>query len=361
MRSPDGWDGDEGRQILEPWEDDDVPFRTQRPVEDTLAPLEVEPFVRRQSMLLAAGLLMVLAAAGWLFVSFRPSATSETPATDVAAPAASLTSTSASETTSSTASASSMATTVRTTPATTTTSTTTTTESAEVSTSVTPSSNTSAKPTTQPTSNTASSESTDKPATTESTTPPTSSKPTTLFVPPQTPTGLRVSALTESSITVEWDSAAGAAGYLVYSEKIERSRLTSDETSFTFTRNVGPGRNYLLEVATVGTDDSRSGRAGVLQTTPGVDEFNMNTALNPNPSYEVSGTTAVISWPNVRGNAGYAIFLDRQWLTEDPPGVDQTEYTITGLQPNSLHLVEVRTQSPEGNSQRVPILVKTES
>lgn len=158
-----------------------------------------------------------------------------------------------------------------------------------------------------------------------------------------------------------WSPSEGV-GYQLINENVVQGELAADQTTFTFTGNIHPGRNYLLKIQAVGSDGSLSEPAVAMHTTPGVDEYNNNTAADPDPSYEATATSITLTWPNVENNSGYAVFLDREYQSDSPTLPDQNFYEATGLQPSTWYMVEVRTSVTDGDpSRRVPLLVKTTS
>ena len=168
----------------------------------------------------------------------------------------------------------------------------------------------------------------------------------------------------DGSIELRWSPIVGAEVYEVYWSKELMSALLADATSYSHRRSVGPGKNYLVELAAIGPDGSPLVRDVIVVTAEGVDEFAAHSELNTRSlTYTATATTATVEWSPI-GTHGYSLFLDDAWLEDSPQAVDETTYEFTNLEPATNYLVEVRTSSidengDERNSERVPLVIST--
>lgn len=154
-------------------------------------------------------------------------------------------------------------------------------------------------------------------------------------VGPVTPANLNTTA-NENSITLTWDSAAGADSYKVFQNGSLVTTVTG--TSYTF-ENLGANKTYTLGVVAY---DSVSGQESAAATISGL------TA----PFAPIDLTTGVtdksitLYWAPVTGATSYTVTLNG--TTVNTTG--DTSYTFTGLNADTLYTLGVSSVNAGGTS-----------
>ncbi len=161
---------------------------------------------------------------------------------------------------------------------------------------------------------------------------------------PPPPTGLAVSATTDTTASLSWNPVTGAASYDVYrgATLVNTSAVTA--TSFTDS-GLSPATTYSYTVATVdGSGNVGSRSATVNATTTGT------RAGLPAPGglsvTATTDTTVSLSWNQVSGAASYNVYRGATVVNTSP--VTTTSYTDAGLSANTTYSYAVAAVDSSG-------------
>lgn len=168
---------------------------------------------------------------------------------------------------------------------------------------------------------------------------------------PTTPTGLRLTGMTPTSVSIAWDPSddnSGVAGYGVYRNGV---KVGGDQSSRTRTlTGLTTGVSYLIEVDAVDYDGNRSGRAQ-LNVTP------INDVTPPTTPVvrvtDLANGRISIAWDEPYDDS--AVVAYGIYLNGSKQGQDQTARTRTwtGLTPGGLYTVGVDARDLFGNRSQV--------
>ena len=176
-----------------------------------------------------------------------------------------------------------------------------------------------------------------------------STSPTKVTIP-EVPLGLLVSSSQDASITVSWDAADGATGYIVTDN---RSVVHVDAPAVTYQWSTNPGESKCFQVASYNAVGSS------LWTDPWQCTTAMGTWTGPDVPTNVSATATsssqiVLSWTdNATTETGYRI---RRWngmvwaVVADGLPVDSTTYNDKGLASSSTYDYYVCAYNSGGES-----------
>ena len=174
---------------------------------------------------------------------------------------------------------------------------------------------------------------------------------TTPVAIPVTPTGFIATALGLTSISMSWNSVAGAEYYQVSNNEELVANITHPNTSYTAT-GLSPDTEYTYRVRACNVSGC-SPAADITATTP--------VAIPVSPGgvtfTALSSTSLSISWESVVGAVTYEV--------RDGGGRDTTishpatSYTATGLSPNTEYTYRVRACNVSGCSDFVDITATT--
>ena len=159
---------------------------------------------------------------------------------------------------------------------------------------------------------------------------------------PDTPTNVTATAISSSSITVNWSSVSGASGYYVYRSSSPSSSFsrvgTSSSTSFTDT-GLSPSTTYYYRVSAYNSAGESSQSASVSATTSSASSGSVpNTPTNVTAT-AISSTSIHISWTPSSGPIAEYFLVVRYGTAMATllPRTTATSYTDTGLIPGQTY------------------------
>ena len=157
--------------------------------------------------------------------------------------------------------------------------------------------------------------------------------------PPAAPTGLTVSALTQTSFKLDWDDVSGVVSYTVYDPSTDPTTArTVTESEYAFS-GLTPATEYTVRVTA--TDEyGQVSSAAQIQVTTLANEAPEVTAPELSAT-EITQTGFRLAWNSVSGAEYYII--------TDITGGDEThiatitdcEYTFTNLSPQTSYTIRV--------------------
>ena len=157
--------------------------------------------------------------------------------------------------------------------------------------------------------------------------------------PPAAPTGLTVSALTQTSFKLDWDDVSGAVSYTVYDPSTDPATArTVTESEYAFS-GLAPATEYTVRVTA--TDEyGQVSSAAQIQVTTLANEAPEVSA----PEITVSNITQTgfrLAWNSVSG-AEYYIITDITGSAETHIAtITDCEYTFTNLSPQTGYTIRV--------------------
>jgi len=161
------------------------------------------------------------------------------------------------------------------------------------------------------------------------------------FNPLPAPAGLSVTGVTDTTISLAWNSVSGAAGYNVYRMGTKVNSSVIAGTTFTDAGLLsGTSYSYTVKAA------SSSGATGAASAS-----VIASTTGNPPPlatpaNLSVSGTTGSsvsLTWSASSGAAGYNVYRNGTKVTASP--VAATSYTDSGLAASTTYSYAVSSYS----------------
>jgi chitodextrinase len=171
-------------------------------------------------------------------------------------------------------------------------------------------------------------------------------KVTSGYVALAAPTGVAVTGVTDTSVSLSWNSVSSAAGYNVYRDgaKVNASAIAS--TAFTDSGlTSGTGYSYTVKATTA------SGGTGAASVA-----VNATTTGTPPPlaaptGLTVSSTTSSavsLSWSAVSGATGYNVY--RNGSKVNASAITTTSYTNTGLAASTTYSYTATALNANGES-----------
>ncbi|NUR38813.1 MAG: fibronectin type III domain-containing protein [Streptomyces sp.] len=157
------------------------------------------------------------------------------------------------------------------------------------------------------------------------------------------PTNLRVSAHTDSTITLQFDKVDGALHYRLYRSDLGEEPIGDSYDTTVIAKGLTPNKSYPFFVRAFGTTGKAGGKSSVVTGKTDAVKLTKPTGLKAS---SITRTSFRASCTAVKGATGYRWKLDgKQVAPSDAPYRD-----FTGLKPNSVHSVEVAadnsTQAP---------------
>ncbi|WP_167286385.1 fibronectin type III domain-containing protein [Paraflavitalea devenefica] len=167
---------------------------------------------------------------------------------------------------------------------------------------------------------------------------------------PTTPANLAASAVTQSSVTLSWDTATdnvGVAGYDIYQDSVKINTALVTTTTYTVT-GLTALNNYAFFVRAVdaaGNASDNSNTVGI--TTP--DTQAPSVPVNVGTS-AVTDTSFTLSWTASTDNigvAGYDVYQNGSKI--NAVLINTTSYDVTGLTQGTTYTYYVRALDAAGN------------
>ena len=161
--------------------------------------------------------------------------------------------------------------------------------------------------------------------------------------PPPVPTGLTASALSSSSVYLTWNTSTGAASYDVYTCSGSFVANTTN-TNYTVT-GLMPNTYYEYKVKAINTYGSSSFSACAGATT--------QSAGSPPPApagltaSALSNSSVYLTWNSSTGAASYDVYTCSGSFVAN---TTNTNYTVTGLMPNTYYEYKVKAINTYGSS-----------
>jgi hypothetical protein len=172
--------------------------------------------------------------------------------------------------------------------------------------------------------------------------------------PPTTPTNLRVTATTRTSITLAWDPStdnSGAFSYVVRQDNHLSWTVSQSQTSYTLTW-LSPGRSYTFFVYAVDKALNKSGNSNTVTASTQPD-------LTP-PSAPVLSVASVspsqiwLSWTESTDDVdpwsvGYSVFVNGEFAT-GLNWINHREVSLRHLSPSTTFTLKVTARDGSGNT-----------
>lgn len=157
------------------------------------------------------------------------------------------------------------------------------------------------------------------------------------------PTGLRTSGVTSSSVTLHWNAVAGATSYRVSRSGAQGVSLAGTARSYTFTHITIAGR-YKLSVRAFGRGGvSRTSKIRATIPAPATTPPPQPTGLSVSPTHN----SLTLSWRSVNRAASYDVRLRHNGTVGN---TTSTSYTFSRLTPNTSYTLFVRARNAGGVS-----------
>jgi hypothetical protein len=169
------------------------------------------------------------------------------------------------------------------------------------------------------------------------------------------PTNLRVAAITPHSVTLAWNAAvnSGSFVYVIEASFGYRVGVAQTETSYTWTRDMIPGRTYSFVMWAGDAKGRESAKSNKLTVTLPVD-----TTPPAAPVVSVTGTTSStvgLAWPAVADDdhtcCSYRVFANGALVSLDNLlWTGERAVTVLRLAAASTHSFSVVAVDPSGNA-----------
>jgi chitodextrinase len=178
---------------------------------------------------------------------------------------------------------------------------------------------------------------------------------------PTTPTNLRITGTTDTSISLAWNASTGNSGNFWYCVQRNSSgcfRVDPPQTTFTLTR-LAPNQTHVFSVYAIDAAGNRSGNSNsVSYTTP-------PDTTPPSPAPELTATAVQptrvsLTWTASVDNVSqvyYTLFLDGNAYFGGEIGVRQR--TILDLSPSTTYTFKITASDAYGNSVDSNVLTVT--
>lgn len=184
------------------------------------------------------------------------------------------------------------------------------------------------------------------------------------IIPPSAPTDVNVSDITATGAKITWTASTDnieVAGYNLYYENEDKELTPINTELITRTEyeltGLTPETTYQIVVEAVDTSDNKA-QANAVEVTTSKDTTAPTAPGNVNVT-EVTLTSAKITWTASTDNvkmAGYNLYYqgeDQELTLINTAGViEETEYTLTGLTPETTYQIVVEAVDEAGNIAR---------
>src|SRR5215203_1212598 len=171
--------------------------------------------------------------------------------------------------------------------------------------------------------------------------------------PPTTPTNLRVTSLSQTSVTLAWDASTDNSGSFSYSLNKDGQGFTVPQTQTSFTIDwLSAGRTYTFYVTAVDSSLNTSGNSNILTVTTPAD-----TAAPPAPTLSgfVRGPSQVrLTWNRVEDDTSefvtYRIFANGTQVTQHLNWYGETDVVLRHLTPSTTFTFTVKALDQDDNT-----------
>jgi len=164
------------------------------------------------------------------------------------------------------------------------------------------------------------------------------------FVNVPSPTGLTVEGTTNTTVSLTWQPAPGAAGYNIYRDDVKVNPQPVTASRYVDT-GLQSGTTYTYHVRSVAASGSES------QPTPDVQAVTKGTPppIQPPTGLTVTGSTSnsiSLRWSPVAAAADYYVYRNGALAPNNPAG--GTQFTDTGLNAETTYSYQVSSLSMIG-------------
>ena len=171
--------------------------------------------------------------------------------------------------------------------------------------------------------------------------------------PPTTPTNLRVTSLSQKSVTLAWDASTDNSGSFSYSVNKDGQGFTVPQGQTTFTIGwLSAGRTYTFYVTAVDGSLNTSGKSNILTVTTPPD-----TVAPPAPTLagHVRGPSQVrLTWNRVQDDTStfvtYRVFADGVRVTQHLNWYGETDVVLRHLTPSTTSTFTVQAVDESANT-----------
>ena len=184
------------------------------------------------------------------------------------------------------------------------------------------------------------------------------------IIPPSAPTDVNVSDITATGAKITWTASTDnieVAGYNLYYENEDKELTPINTELITRTEyeltGLTPETTYQIVVEAVDTSDNKA-QANAVEVTTSKDTTAPTAPGNVNVT-EVTLTSAKITWTASTDNvkmAGYNLYYQGEnaelTLINQDGVIEETEYTLTGLTPETTYQIVVEAVDEAGNIAR---------
>jgi len=171
--------------------------------------------------------------------------------------------------------------------------------------------------------------------------------------PPTAPKNLRVTNLTQKSVTLAWDPSTDNSGSFSYVVHKDGQGFTVPQTRTTYTIDwLSPGQTYSFYVTAVDRALNESGKSNTVQVATPEDTTPPTT---PQLSGAVRGPSQVsLTWTRSTDDlsefVGYRIFADGVRVTQHVNWNGETAVVLRHLTPSTSYTFTVQAHDASGNS-----------
>src|SRR5215208_3474661 len=171
--------------------------------------------------------------------------------------------------------------------------------------------------------------------------------------PPTTPTNLRVTSLSQTSVTLAWDPSTDNSGSFSYVVSKDGQGFTVPQTQTSFTIDwLSAGRTYTFYVTAVDSSLNTSGKSNILTVTTPPD-----TAAPPAPTLSglVRGPSQVrLEWNRVEDDTStfvrYRIVANGAQVTQHLNWIGETSLVLRHLTPSTTYTFTVQALDQDDNT-----------
>lgn len=172
-------------------------------------------------------------------------------------------------------------------------------------------------------------------------------------IPPTPPTDLRVTATTQTSVSLAWSPSTDNSGAFSYVVKQENLSWTVGQTQTSTTLTwLSPGRTYSFYLYAVDKASNRSGNSDTVVATTQADVTPPSAPALSVPA--VSASQIWLTWTEAVDDlpfagVGYSVYVNGAPATS-VNWINHREASLRHLSPGSTYAVQVRARDASGNS-----------